>query len=74
MVLSSCKHHVAGVGIFSAGFSFALVQIFPYYARFLSLGKGILVLCSSDCLVELFDYPLRHKVLAVVFSNEDTKD
>lgn len=27
--LSSCEHHVAGVDVFSAGFSFVWVQIFP---------------------------------------------
>lgn len=43
MILPSCEHHVAGVGIFSARFSFVLVQIFPTMPWFLSLGKGILL-------------------------------
>lgn len=37
----------------------------------LHLELSQLCLCR---LVELFGYPLRHKVLAAVFSNEDAKD
>ena len=74
MVLSSCKHHVAGVGIFSAGFSFALVQIFPIMPDSFLWKRGFwycaALIVQWNCSTTLRDI----KVLAVVFSNDDTKD
>lgn len=48
MVLSSCKHHVAGAGVSSDGFSFG--SNFSCYALIPFFGNGdfILELCSSD--------------------------
>lgn len=48
MVLLSCKHHVAGAGVSSAGFSFD--SNFSCYALIPFFGNGdfILELCSSD--------------------------